>query len=224
MDFSLLHMWTQMGMVAKCVVVILLIMSIYSITVSVERFFRFRKGKSQSAGYIMAVQQTLAARGGLQGLVGAERRWGGSPVAKVIGGGLNEFVQGINELGHKLQDPAEVELLVDGIGRSMDRGKEREMPNMKRGFSSLATISSSAPFVGLFGTVFGIITAFQNMADPSKGGGGLATVSAGISGALVDTARGLPVSRRRVCPPPSVCRSPSYRCGSTTTSATGWTS
>ena len=194
MDFSLLHMWTQMGMVAKTVVVILLIMSIYSITVSVERFFRFRKGKSQSAGYIMAVQQALAARGGLQGLIGVGQRWGGSPVAKVIDGGLNEFVKGINELGHRVQDPAEVELLVDGIGRSMDRGKEREIANMKRGLSSLATISSSAPFVGLFGTVFGIITAFQNMADPSKGGGGLATVSAGISEALLTTAVGLAVA------------------------------
>ena len=194
MDFSLLHMWTQMGMVAKTVVVILLIMSIYSITVSVERFFRFRKGKSQSAGYIMAVQQALAARGGLQGLIGVGQRWGGSPVAKVIDGGLNEFVKGINELGHRVQDPAEVELLVDGIGRSMDRGKEREIANMKRGLSSLATISSSAPFVGLFGTVFGIITAFQNMADPSKGGGGLGTVSAGISEALLTTAVGLAVA------------------------------
>ena len=194
MDFSLLHMWTQMGTVAKCVVVILLIMSIYSITISVERFFRFRKGKSQSAGYIMAVQQALAARGGLQGLIGVGQRWGGSPVAKVIDSGLNEFVKGINELGHRVQDPAEVELLVDGIGRSMDRGKEREIANMKRGLSSLATISSSAPFVGLFGTVFGIITAFQNMADPSKGGGGLATVSAGISEALLTTAVGLAVA------------------------------
>jgi hypothetical protein len=149
MDFSLLHMWTQMGMVAKCVVVILLIMSIYSITVSVERFFRFRKGKSQSAGYIMVVQQTLATRGGLQGLIGVGQRWVGSPVAKVIDGGLNEYVRGINELGHKVQDPAEVELLVDGIGRSMDRGKEREIANMKRGLSALATISSSAPFVAV---------------------------------------------------------------------------
>ncbi len=194
MDFSLLHMWTQMGMVAKCVVVILLIMSVYSITVSVERFFRFRKGRTQSAGYIMAIQQTLASRGGLQGLVGVDQRWVGSPVAKVIGGGLNEFAKGINELGHKVQDPAEVELLVDGIGRSMDRGKEWEIANMKRGLSALATISSSAPFVGLFGTVFGIITAFQNMADPSKGGGGLATVSAGISEALLTTAVGLAVA------------------------------
>jgi len=59
----------------------------------------------------------------------------------------------------------------------------------------LATISSSAPFVGLFGTVFGIITAFQRMADPGKGGGGgLATVSAGIAEALLTTAVGLAVA------------------------------
>jgi biopolymer transport protein ExbB/TolQ len=73
--------------------------------------------------------------------------------------------------------------------------KERELASLKRGLSVLATVSSSAPFVGLFGTVFGIITAFQNMADPSKGGGGgLATVSAGISEALLTTAVGLAVA------------------------------
>jgi len=182
MDFSLLHMWTQMGMVAKSVVVILLIMSVYAITVAVERWFRFRKGKVQSAGYIMALQQALASRGGLQGLVGVDQRWVGSPVAKVIGGGLNEFVKGVNELGPKVQDPAEVELLVDGVGRSMDRFKERELANMKRGLSALATISSSAPFVGLFGTVFGIITAFQNMADPSEA---LLTTAVGLGVAIV---------------------------------------
>jgi biopolymer transport protein ExbB/TolQ len=77
----------------------------------------------------------------------------------------------------------------------MDRVKERELASLKRGLPVLATVSSSAPFVGLFGTVFGIITAFQNMADPSKGGGGgLATVSAGISEALLTTAVGLAVA------------------------------
>jgi biopolymer transport protein ExbB/TolQ len=76
----------------------------------------------------------------------------------------------------------------------MERVRDREVANLKRGLSALATISSSAPFVGLFGTVFGIITAFQNMADPGKGGGGLATVSAGISEALLTTAVGLAVA------------------------------
>ena len=58
----------------------------------------------------------------------------------------------------------------------------------------LATVASSAPFVGLFGTVGGIITAFQKLADPTKGGGGIGTVSAGIAEALVTTAVGLGVA------------------------------
>src|SRR6185295_7283139 len=119
-------------------------------------------------------------------------KWAGSPIARVIGGGVRDFARGIEGLGPRARDPAELELLVDGVSRAMERAKVREIANMKQGLSTLATISSSAPFVGLFGTVFGIITAFQNMADPSKGGGGgLATVSAGISEALLTTAVGL---------------------------------
>jgi biopolymer transport protein ExbB/TolQ len=77
----------------------------------------------------------------------------------------------------------------------MERAKKRELAGLSRGLPALATISSSAPFVGLFGTVFGIITAFRQMADPSAGGGGgLATVSAGIAEALVTTAVGLGVA------------------------------
>ena len=194
MDFSLVHMFQQMGLIAKGVVVILLFMSVYAISVSVERWFRFRKGRIQSAGYITAIQKILASNGRIRDVVGIEQRWVGSPVAKVIGNGVSEFVRDVGALGTRAEDLAEVEFLVDGVSRSMDRGKEREIANMKRGLSALATISSSAPFVGLFGTVFGIITAFQNMADPSKGGGGLATVSAGISEALLTTAVGLAVA------------------------------
>jgi biopolymer transport protein ExbB/TolQ len=77
----------------------------------------------------------------------------------------------------------------------MDRARKREVSGLQRGLPVLATIASSAPFVGLFGTVFGIITAFEQMADPSKGGGGgLATVSAGIAEALLTTAVGLAVA------------------------------
>jgi biopolymer transport protein ExbB/TolQ len=76
----------------------------------------------------------------------------------------------------------------------MERTKDRELANLKRGLPVLATVSSSAPFVGLFGTVGGIITAFQKLADPAKGGGGIGTVSAGIAEALVTTAVGLGVA------------------------------
>ena len=67
MDFSLLHMWTQMGTVAKCVVVILLIMSMYSITISVERFFTLPARQVAVGRIHRCVQQTLATPGGLRG-------------------------------------------------------------------------------------------------------------------------------------------------------------
>ena len=195
MDFSLLGLWSQMGIVAKCVVVILLLMSMYSIGITVERLLTFRRGRAQSIGYIGSLQPLMATPGRLREAVGLDSRWKGSPVARVIGQGVNEFVRGMDSLGARAQDPAEIELVVDGVSRSMDRVKERELASLKRGLPVLATVSSSAPFVGLFGTVFGIITAFQNMADPSKGGGGgLATVSAGISEALLTTAVGLAVA------------------------------
>jgi biopolymer transport protein ExbB/TolQ len=195
MDFSLLGLWAQMGPVAKGVVIILMLMSMYSIGITVERLLTFRKGRAQSIGYIGALQPLMATPGRLREAVGLDQRWKGSPVARVIGTGVNEFVRGMDGLGPRASDPAEMELVVDGVSRSMDRVKERELASLKRGLPVLATVSSSAPFVGLFGTVFGIITAFQNMADPSKGGGGgLATVSAGISEALLTTAVGLAVA------------------------------
>jgi biopolymer transport protein ExbB/TolQ len=194
MDFTLVGIWSQMGPVAKGVVIILLIMSMIAIGITVERFLTFRRGRSRSLGYIGALQPLMATPGRLREAVGLDQRWRGSPVARVIGTGINEFVRGMDGLGQRASDPAEIELVVDGVSRSMDRVKERELANLKKGLSFLATVSSSAPFVGLFGTVFGIITAFQNMADPNKGGGGLASVSAGISEALLTTAVGLAVA------------------------------
>jgi biopolymer transport protein ExbB len=195
MDFSLLGLWSQMGIVAKGVVIILLIMSMYSIGITVERILTFRKGRAASIGYIAALQPLMSQPGRLREAVGLDQRWKGSPVARVIGTGVNEFVRGMDGLGPRAADPAEIELVVDGVSRSMDRVKERELASLRRGLPVLATVASSAPFVGLFGTVFGIITAFQLMADPSKGGGGgLATVSAGISEALLTTAVGLAVA------------------------------
>jgi biopolymer transport protein ExbB len=195
MDFSIYHMWQQMGVTAKAVVVLLLVMSVYSIGVSVDRWLALRKGRRQSVGYVGALQELVGGSGRLEEVVGLDQRWKGSPVASVISNGVKEFLRGLQGLGPKASDPLELEMMVDGVGRSMNRVKARELANMKRGLSVLATISSSAPFVGLFGTVFGIITAFQSMGDPSKGGGGgLATVSIGISEALLTTAVGLAVA------------------------------
>ncbi|HXU64246.1 MAG TPA: MotA/TolQ/ExbB proton channel family protein [Polyangia bacterium] len=195
MDFSLLGLWGQMGAVAKTVVVILLGMSMYAIGIALERFLTFRRSWQRSVSYLAALQPLVGSGGRLQEAIALERQYPDAPVARVLGPAVTEFAEGVEQLGPGRSDPIEIELLVNGISRSMERGKKREIAGLQRGLSVLATISSSAPFVGLFGTVFGIITAFQQMADPSKGGGGgLASVSAGIAEALLTTAVGLAVA------------------------------
>jgi biopolymer transport protein ExbB/TolQ len=194
MDFSLLGLWSQMGGIAKLVVITLLIMSIMAITVSVERLITFRKGRRRSLEYIAALQPLIGTPGRLHEALRLPESWNDAPLARVLGVGLSEYRQGLERLGSHATDTIEIEMLGHGVSRSMDRAKKRELAGLGRGLPLLATIASSAPFVGLFGTVFGIITAFEKMADPSKGGGGLATVSAGIAEALLTTAVGLAVA------------------------------
>jgi biopolymer transport protein ExbB len=191
-QFSLPAIWHAMGPVAKGVVIILCLMSMYALGIAVERLFAFRRSRRQSIGYIGALQPLVTTPGRIREAMGLDQQWKHSPVARVIGIGISEFVTAVQDLGVRA-DPAEMELVVDGVSRSMARTKERELANLRRGLAFLATVSSSAPFVGLFGTVFGIITAFRSMAS-GEGGGGLATVSRGISEALLTTAVGLAVA------------------------------
>ena len=195
MDFSLLGLWSQMGVVAKLVVIILLGMSAYAIWIAIDRLMVFQKGRKSSMQYLQQLQPLIGATPDLGQAATLGERWKEAPLARVIGTGLNEFGQGLHELGGSAGDTVEMGLLLHGVGRSMERARKRELAGLQRGLPVLATIASSAPFVGLFGTVFGIITAFEQMADPSKGGGGgLATVSAGIAEALLTTAVGLAVA------------------------------
>jgi biopolymer transport protein ExbB/TolQ len=194
MDFSLVGLWSQMGFIAKAVVIMLLGMSMWAIGIALERFLTFSKGRRRSLEFIAALQPHLGPKGKLEDAAKLDTEFDDAPLARVIMSGLKEFRQGISELGAAATDSVELELLVHSVARTMDRAKKREMAGLSKGLPVLATIASSAPFVGLFGTVFGIITAFQLMADPTAGGGGLATVSAGIAEALLTTAVGLAVA------------------------------
>jgi biopolymer transport protein ExbB len=195
MDFSLVGLWSQMGGVAKGVVLILLLMSMLAIGIALERLVSLRRAWRRSIEYIAALQPLVSSAGRLAEARQLAAGWKDAPVARILGPAIEDFLVGVDQLGASGGDSVELELIVTGIGRTMDRGKKRELSELQRGLPVLATISSSAPFVGLFGTVFGIITAFQQMADPSKGGGGgLASVSAGIAEALLTTAVGLAVA------------------------------
>src|SRR5438034_6689818 len=182
MDMSPQTLWMQMSWMAKGVVVVLLIMSIYSIWVMVERYLTFQKAKNQSLKLLGALSNVLT-RGDYQQAIDVTKKFKDSHLAKVISAGLLEFEAARRD--KKIADP---EMPVEAARQGMDRTAMITVAELKENLGVLATIGATAPFVGLFGTVVGIINAFSKMATS---GGGIASVSAGISEALVTTAFGL---------------------------------
>ncbi|HFE44893.1 MAG TPA: flagellar motor protein MotA [Nannocystis exedens] len=190
-DFSLAGMWAQMGIVAKLVMILLGIMFLIMLAVTIERARVFSRARSQSIRYIMMLRTFLQERK-LEDAVTAATTHKDSPIAKVVGAGLSEYIKGMDALHEEGPDDVGDFDLVDAVNRQLERAKERETADLKRGLTVLATIGSTAVFVGLFGTVTGIINSFQGIS--SDGGGGLSSVAGGISEALVATAVGLMVA------------------------------
>jgi biopolymer transport protein ExbB len=189
MDFSPLELWDKMGWFARGVTIFLFLMSGYSLYVIIERFWTFYKGSRQSYSYVLALRDYLGKRR-VDEALSAARAHNRSPVAKVVESGLAAYKQGRDALDQ--QGPEEVGEfdLVDSVNRSLERVKERETSSLRKGLGGLATIASIAPFVGLLGTVAGIINAFQLL----KGGGGIDVIGPGIAEALITTAVGLGVA------------------------------
>ena len=184
MSFDPIHLWNQMTPIAQGVVVLLLIMSIYSLTVAFERFLYYRKARNQSVQYAKLVTNYLK-QDKLQEAIDSSKKYKNSHLARVVAAGLYEFHNDLssgaaNIAGH---DP------IEAAERAIEREALITTADMKKGLSGLATIGTTAPFIGLFGTVIGIINAFRGMA--LTGSGGIAAVSTGIAEALITTALGL---------------------------------
>lgn len=190
-SFNPLEMWHHMGWLDKGVVSLLVIMSIYSMWVMIDRFAYFIKARRLSSQFVLALRDRMSKRD-LNGALNLSKQDPQSPIAKVIHEALSEYRDGLDAIAKTGPDEVGEFDVVDAVNRAIDRVKEREISNMKTGLSGLGTISAAAPFIGLFGTVVGIINAFRSMA--SSGQGGLGAVSAGISEALVTTAAGLLVA------------------------------
>jgi len=182
MDMSLTSLWVTMGPTAKAVVILLALLSIYSLSVSVERWWTYKKAKEQSVKFALEVGGLLKQEK-LKEAIDLAKKYKNSHVAKVVSAGLLEFAyeaHGAGAQGHDTVAAAE---------RAIERAAMMTSADMKKGLGGLATIATTAPFIGLFGTVVGIINAFRGMA--ASGAGGLGSVSAGIAEALVTTALGL---------------------------------
>ena len=181
MEFS--EIVASMGVVAWTVVIILMIMSVYIIMMAVERFLTYSKARKQSRLYVTAVSESLN-KGNLEEAIALGEQYNKGHLAKVVTSGLLEM-----KAYNKKEITGEV---IEGSRRAIERAISINIENFKKGLSGLATIGSTAPFVGLFGTTFGIINAFQGMAKEENAG--IGAVAAGISEALITTALGLAVA------------------------------
>lgn len=180
-SFDLRGMWEQMGWLARGVVITMFIMSAWSIGVMIDRLMAYNAARTQSRQFAPAVAGALR-EGKLDEAIKIADRFKKSHLAKVVVAGLQEF------RAHQMSSDIPGEE-IEASKRALERAEAIVGAELKRGVSSLATIGSTGPFVGLFGTVVGIINAFQGIS--SQKSTGLGAVAGGISEALVTTAIGL---------------------------------
>ena len=179
-----LHMFIEASWVGKAVILILTGLSIYSIAVMIDKFRSYKAARDESLKFLPLFVKNLKDNN-FQGALDSARKFKKSHIAKVVSAGLIEYDNDKAELTDSHD-------LVGAVGRALDRAVSLTSAEMKKGTGGLATIGSSAPFIGLFGTVVGIINAFTGIAI--SGSGGLAAVSAGIAEALITTAFGILVA------------------------------
>jgi biopolymer transport protein TolQ len=159
-------------------------MSMYSIAVMVERWLTFNAARNQSRQFAPKVAAALRDNR-IDEAIAISESQKESPLAEVVNAGLNEL--------YANQTQSDVpEATMDAARRALQHATALKTAELKRGLFGLATIGSTAPFVGLLGTAIGIIGAFQGM--KAAEGSGMAAVVGGISEALIETAFGLLVA------------------------------
>ncbi|NWF75050.1 MAG: MotA/TolQ/ExbB proton channel family protein [Nitrospirae bacterium] len=173
MEFNWIQMWSSMSPLAKGVAVVLIIMGLMSLSVFIERSIVIYRHRKSSKVFLNEVAPLLANPHFSDALAITDK-YSTSYAAKVMIKGIKDYQVD--------KDPKKV-------SNKLERYYESLSHEMRRGLTVLSTVASTAPFVGLLGTVIGIVSAFRGIAQ--AGSGGLAAVSAGIAEALVETALGL---------------------------------
>jgi biopolymer transport protein ExbB/TolQ len=182
--FGPMDLWAHMGWTARSVVIVLFIMSIWSLAVIIDRAIYFGAARKQSREFAPRVAGALR-EGKLDEAVKVADRTKKSHLAEVVTAGLQEF-RSYGSGGAISEDQ------IESSRRALERAEAIVHAKLKRGLGGLATIGSTAPFIGLFGTVMGILNAFQQIATQKTAG--IGAIAGGISEALVTTAFGLLVA------------------------------
>ena len=184
MNLSLIDLWHSMGYFAKGIVYVLAIMSVYSLTIMIQKWWGLRKAQQETRKFAPEFSQFLEEDNLTEAIKLAEG-YKKSHVARVLGGALSEIKPLILDGSVTVAD-------INSAERAVEREMLMTIVQLKRGLGVLATVGATAPFVGLLGTTMGIVNAFTGMA--ASGSGGLSAISAGVAEALITTAFGLLVA------------------------------
>jgi len=184
MGISLVEMYHTMGAFAKGIVATLAIMSIWSISVTLRKWWEIRTAQAQTKRFAPEFSQFLE-EDNLNEAIKLAESYKKSHVARVLGGALGEIKPLIQDGSVTVAD-------INSAERAVERNMMLITSELRRGLAVLATVGATAPFVGLLGTTMGIVNAFTGMA--TSGSGGLSAISAGIAEALITTAFGLMVA------------------------------
>jgi len=181
---SFFEMVTSSGPVVKAVLVILIILSILSWAVTIAKILQFRKAKSESDEFHAIFLETR----NFARIDDSTRRLSGSPLCRVFIAGYRELMRILQPIEGSV-DKAKAQASIEGVELALKRAELEEAKKLESGVTFLATVASSAPFIGLFGTVIGIMTAFHGLSYAKSSS--IQAVAPGISEALFATAVGL---------------------------------
>jgi biopolymer transport protein ExbB/TolQ len=184
MKFTLFELWAHMGLGARLITGTMLLMSLASVVIVCERMAVLLTSSKQSVAFARKLAELL-----FEGDI--DRAAAGAASADDKVGHLGRVLSAALRV-YQTCPKGDEDFAFESVARVLERQAQREVHNMKRGIGVLANVASTAPFVGLLGTVLGIVNAFEMMA--ATGSGGLSTVSAGIAEALATTALGLLVA------------------------------
>lgn len=185
-ELSIVHLILHAGTIVQSVLVLLILLSVMSWAIIFNKWRRYRKVRHDAETFAQAFwsgsdMDTI--------LAGIPQQYPDSPLPNIFQAGYREFMRTRRDAGAAQSGKIVAGSGIDGVRRSLDASFSREMEKLSRHLPFLATVGSTSPFIGLFGTVWGIVNAFQGIALSKNTS--LIAVAPGIAEALVATAFGL---------------------------------
>jgi biopolymer transport protein ExbB len=182
MHFDLIKMFHEMDWMAKGVTFALLAMGVISLAIAIERLVAYARSTGQSAT-LSGKAANLIGQRDYEKLMTEAQKYQASHLSRMLVPVLRVYLQ------HEWQVVDKPAVVMEVVRRELARKLDEGSTDLRKGLSVLASVGSVAPFVGLLGTVVGIIAAFGKISE--TGSGGLSSVAGGISEALIVTALGL---------------------------------